>query len=32
MMAIATGEMSKEQLANWLETVVMGTPPNIAEE
>jgi death on curing protein len=32
MMAIATGEMSKEQLANWLETVMVGTPPDIAEE
>src|SRR5260370_40309457 len=29
MMAIATGEMSKEQLANWVETVVVGTPPGI---
>lgn len=32
MMAIATGEMDKEQLAAWLETVVVGTPPDIVEE
>jgi hypothetical protein len=32
MMAIATGEMGKEQLAAWLETVVVGTPPDIVEE
>jgi death on curing protein len=29
MMAVATGQMSKEQLALWLQTAVNGTPPDI---
>ncbi len=32
MMAVATGQMSKEQLAVWLQTAVSGTPPDITEE
>jgi len=32
MMAIATGQMSKEQLAVWLQTAVSGTPPDITAE
>lgn len=32
MMAVATGQMSKEQLAVWLQTAVSGTPPDITAE
>src|SRR6266705_856123 len=32
MMAVATGQMSKEQMAVWLQTAVSGTPPDITEE
>lgn len=31
MMAVATGEMSKERLADWLQTVVNGVPPELEE-
>ena len=30
MMAVASGQMSKEQLADWLQTATHGTPPEIA--
>jgi death-on-curing protein len=30
MMAVASGQMSKEQLADWLQTAAHGTPPKIA--
>ncbi len=29
MMAVASGQMGKEQLADWLQTAVNGTPPDI---
>jgi death-on-curing protein len=29
MMAVANNDMSKEQLARWLQTVVEGTPPAV---
>ncbi len=29
MMAVATGNMSKDQLADWLRTAVNGTPPDV---
>jgi len=32
IMAVATGEMRKEQLAAWLETVVSGTAPDMITE
>jgi death on curing protein len=32
MMSLATGNMSKEQLADWLRTVVNGTPPDLYEK
>ena len=32
MMAVATGNMSKEQLADWLRTVVNGTTPDLYEK
>jgi death on curing protein len=32
MMAVATGQMSKEQLAVWLQTAVSGIPPDITAE
>ena len=30
MMAVASGQMSKEQLADWLQTAAHGAPPEIA--
>ncbi len=32
MMAVASGNMTKEELAHWLQTVVNGTPPDISVE
>lgn len=32
MMAVSTGQMSKEQLTDWLQTVVKGTPPDLTME
>ena len=32
LMAIATGNMSKEQLAGWLQMAVNGTPPDMLGE
>jgi prophage maintenance system killer protein len=32
MMSLATGNMGKEQLADWLRTVVNGTPPDLYEK
>ncbi len=32
MMAVASGIMSKEQLADWLQTAVKGTPPDMSGE
>lgn len=32
MMAVATGQMSKEQLATWLQTAVSGTPSDMTVE
>ena len=32
VMAVAMGQMSKEQLADWLEAVVRGTPPDLMIE
>src|SRR6266849_8514496 len=32
MMAVATGQMSKEQLATWLQAAVSGTPSDMTEE
>ena len=32
MMSVADGNMSKEQLADWLRTVVSGTPPDMYEK
>lgn len=32
MMAVANGNMSKEQLADWLRTAVNGTPPDLYEK
>src|SRR5437667_4545388 len=32
MMSVATGNMSKEQLADWLRTVVSGTSPDMYEK
>jgi death-on-curing protein len=31
MMSVATGNTSKEQLADWLRTAVNGTPPDLYE-
>jgi prophage maintenance system killer protein len=30
MMAVASGNMSKEQLADWLQTATHGIPPELA--
>ncbi|HZU02097.1 MAG TPA: type II toxin-antitoxin system death-on-curing family toxin [Ktedonobacteraceae bacterium] len=32
MMAVASGQMSKEQLAEWLSIVVRGSPPDVMIE
>ena len=32
MMAVASGDMSKEQLADWLQTAVNGTLPDLSGE
>jgi prophage maintenance system killer protein len=32
MMAVASGQMSKEQLADWLQTAVNDIPPDIISE
>jgi death-on-curing protein len=32
MMAVASGNMTKEELADWLQTAVQGTPPDISVE
>ncbi len=32
MMAVASGQMSKEQLTAWLQTAVSGTPPDMTTE
>ena len=32
MMAVASGIMSKEQLIDWLQTAVKGTPPDMSGE
>jgi death on curing protein len=32
MMAVASGNMTKEELADWLQTAVQGTPPDISIE
>jgi len=32
MMAVASGQMNKEQLAGWLQIAVIGTPPDITTE
>jgi prophage maintenance system killer protein len=32
MMSLATGNMSKEQLADWLRTAVNVTPPDLYEK
>ena len=32
MMAVASGQMSKEQLAAWLQTAVSGIPPDMTTE
>jgi death-on-curing protein len=32
MMSVASGNMSKEQLADWLRTMVNGTPPALYEK
>ena len=32
MMAVASGIMSKEQLTDWLQTAVKGTPPDMSGE
>ncbi len=32
MMAVASGQMSKEQLAEWLSIVVRGSPPDVVIE
>jgi death on curing protein len=32
MMAVATGNISKEQLADWLQTAVIGIPPEMYGE
>ena len=32
MMAVATGQINKEELVDWLQTVVRGTPPEITME
>ncbi len=32
MMAVASGQMNKEQLATWLQTAVSGTPPDVKTE
>jgi death-on-curing protein len=31
MMAVASGNMTKEELADWLQTAVQGTPPDVEE-
>src|SRR5215469_3201091 len=31
MMAVASGNMSKEQLTDWLQSAVNGTPPDVEE-
>jgi death-on-curing protein len=32
MMAVASGQMSKEELAVWVQTVVRGAPPDVTTE
>ena len=32
MMAVASGQMSKEELAAWVQTVVRGAPPDVTTE
>ena len=32
MMSVATGNMSKEQITDWLRTVVNGSPPDLHEK
>ena len=32
MMAVASGQMSKEELAVWVQTVVRGVPPDVTTE
>jgi len=32
MMAVASGNMTKEELADWLQTAMQGTPPDISVE
>ena len=32
MMAVASGQMSKEQLAEWLSVIVHGSPPDVMVE
>ncbi len=32
MMAVASGQMSKEELAVWVQTVVRGAPPEVTTE
>ena len=32
MIAVASGQMSKEELAAWVETVVRGSPPDVTTE
>jgi len=32
MMAVASGQMSKEELAAWVQTVVRGAPPEVTTE
>lgn len=32
MMAVASGNMTKEELTDWLQTAVQGTPPDISVE
>src|SRR2546421_12660278 len=32
MMAVASGQMSKEELAAWVQTVVRGVPPDVTTE
>lgn len=32
MMAVASGQMSKEKLADWIKTIVRGSPPDMTQE
>jgi death-on-curing protein len=32
MMAVASGQMSKEELAVWVQTIVRGAPPDVTTE